>query len=146
MSLRLAPESSELSTVSSTKFGPSAPSAPGLQDTLRTNEGPLSIASKINNRHPLEARLANWEKNEIDTKMETYRRIFGAAEPIRRTMELQIVESDFVPRAVGGDARNNIHRDILLGKDTSLDWEDIYTGRDEIDVNFHSEMEKKMGI
>lgn len=133
--------------MSSNKYGPSAPSAPALQDTLRTNEGPLSIQSKINNRHPLEARLANWEQTQHDLKMETYRRVFGAAEPIRRTMELKIVENDFVPTVVGG--QSNIHRDILLGKDTSIDWEDIYTDRDslgfsELGSGFHTEMEKRM--
>jgi proteasome maturation protein len=125
MSLRIIPQNTQPSEVSSNKYGPSAPSAPALQDTLRTNEGPLSIQSKINNRHPLEARLANWEQTQHDLKMETYRRVFGAAEPIRRTMELKIVENDFVPTVVGG--QSNIHRDILLGKDTSIDWEDIYT-------------------
>jgi proteasome maturation protein len=79
--------------------------------------------------------------------METYRRVFGAAEPIRRTMELKIVENDFVPTVVGG--QSNIHRDILLGKDTSIDWEDIYTDRDslgfsELGSGFHTEMEKRM--
>ncbi|CCH45060.1 Proteasome maturation factor UMP1 [Wickerhamomyces ciferrii] len=127
MSLKFIPESSQPNAVDSTKFGQSAPSAPGLQDILRSEEGPLSISSKINNRHPLENRIQNWEQTQHDLKLEQYRRIFGAAEPIKRTMELKIVEStDFTPSALGNNS--NIHRDILLNKDTSIDWEDIYSG------------------
>lgn len=67
-------------------------------------------------------------------KLEQYRRIFGAAEPIKRTMELKIVEqTDFMPNALGN--ASNVHRDILLNKDTSIDWEDIYTGMFQIKQN-----------
>lgn len=126
-SLRIVPESSQPSAVDSTKFGEGAPSAPGIQDILRSDEGPLSIGSKINNRHPLENRIQNWETTQHELKLEQYRRIFGAAEPIKRTMELKIVEqTDFVPNSLGN--ASNVHRDILLNKDTSIDWEDIYTG------------------
>lgn len=94
---------------------------------MRSEEGPLSISSKINNRHPLENRIKNWETTQHELKLEQYRRIFGAAEPIKRTMELKIVEqTDFLPGALGN--ASNVHRDILLNKDTSIDWEDIYTG------------------
>lgn len=108
----------------------------------------MSLASKINNRHPLEARIQNWEETQHQTKLESYRRIFGAGEPIRRTMELQIVDAtDFKPAVLGGP--DTMHRDILLNKDTSVDWEDIYrdglASGDHV-KDFHSEMEKKMGI
>lgn len=126
-SLRIVPDNKFNSTIDSVKFGESAPSAEGIQDILRTNTGPLNISSQINNRHPLESRLQNWEQTQQDLRMEQYRRIFGAAEPIKRTMELNIVDAtDFVPSCVGGSS--NVHRDILLNKDTSVDWEDIYTG------------------
>lgn len=97
-------------------------------DTLRSNEGPLSVSSKINNRHPLESRIKNWDQTQRDHQLETYRRMFGAAEPIKREMELNIVqENDFKPMLLGGPS--NTQRDILLNKDTRLDWEDIYTGK-----------------
>lgn len=146
-SLRIAPQNTQPSEVDSTKFGQSAPSAPALQDILRTGEGPLSIASKVNGRHPLEARLANWDETQKQLKMEQYRRLFGAAEPIKREMELKIVEStDFVPSALGGSS--NLHRDILLNKDTSVDWDDIYTGFEQhgSSMDMHTEMERKVGI
>lgn len=134
--------------MSSTAFGDAAPHAPGLQDILRTGEGPLNIASKVNNKHPLESRVANWEETQYETKLEMYRRIFGAGEPIKRTMDLQIIEAtDFTPLAVGGPS--NLHKDILLNKDTSVDWEDIYKDGFETSnhmKDFHSEMEKKLGM
>lgn len=115
---------------------------------MRNQEGPANLASKINNRHPLEGRVQNWDANEQKTRMESYRRIFGAGEPIKRTMELKIVEDlEFRPSIMG--ASSDLHKDILLNKDTSVDWEDVY----KHDINdgynakdFHSEMEKKMGI
>ncbi|KAK7676426.1 hypothetical protein QCA50_020606 [Cerrena zonata] len=106
------------------------------------------MASKINNRHPLESRINNWESTQQQTQLETYRRIFGAGEPIKRTMDLEIVDAtDFKPSVLGGSA--NIHKDILLNKDASVDWDDIYKGGIESGNNvkdFHTEMEKKMGI
>lgn len=125
--MRIVPEGNQHSNISSVKFGEVAPSAPALQDILRTQEGPLNIASQVNGRHPLEHRVQNWEQQQQDLKMEQYRRIFGQAEPIKREMDLKIVSStDFVPGVLGG--ASNVHRDILLNKDASVDWEDVYTG------------------
>ncbi|CAH2353482.1 proteasome maturation factor Ump1p [[Candida] railenensis] len=148
MSLRIIPENKQISSINSTQFGDAAVHAPGLQDVLRNQEGPLNLSSKINNRHPLEARVANWEQTQHDAKMESYRRIFGSGVPIQRAMELQIVEStDFKPQILGGS--DSMHRDILLNKDASLDWEDVYKGGLESGSNvkdFHSDMEKRMNI
>ncbi|KAG2731541.1 hypothetical protein G9P44_005128 [Scheffersomyces stipitis] len=148
MSLRIVPENNKASSISSTAYGETAEHAPGLQDILRTQEGPLNLASKLNNRHPLEGRIANWEQTQQDTRLETYRRVFGAGEPIKRTMELELVEaSDFKPSVLGGS--DSLHRDVLLNKDASVDWEDVYKGGFESGNNvkdFHSEMEKKMGL
>lgn len=145
--MRIVPENNLLSSTSSISNGVVAASAPGLQDILRTGEGPLSIASKINGRHPLESRIANWEETQHNTRMEQYRRIFGAGEPIKRQMDLSIVEAtDFKPSLLGGSA--NVHRNILLNKDTSIDWEDIYDGQDGLTrhADFHSELERKLGM
>ncbi|RLV91943.1 Proteasome maturation factor UMP1 [Spathaspora sp. JA1] len=148
MSLRIIPNNQQESSVTTTKFGEPAEHAPGLQDILRTQEGPLNISSKLNNQHPLQSRITNWEKTQQETKLEMYRRVFGAGEPIKRSMELELVQaSDFKPSVLGGS--DSMHRDVLLGKDTSVDWEDVYPGGFESGNNvkdFHSEMEKKMGI
>ncbi|GMF38132.1 unnamed protein product [[Candida] boidinii] len=146
MSLRLIPESSQPSSVNTLKYGDSAPSAPALHDTLRSGEGPMSISSQINNRHPLESRIANWEETQRASQLEMCRRTFGAADPIKKTMELNIIQqNEFKPSLLGPSS--NLHRDILLNKDTTVDWEDIYTGFDrQPQRDLHSEMEKKFGI
>lgn len=96
----------------------------------------------------MEARLHNWEETQQKTKLEMYRRVFGAAEPIRRTMELEIVDAtDFRPELLGGP--DSMHRDILLNREATVDWEDVYKGGFEGGrgvSDFHTEMERKMGI
>ncbi|KAH3670661.1 hypothetical protein OGAPHI_001176 [Ogataea philodendri] len=126
--LKLIPDDSYKAAVNVTAYGDSAPSAPGLHDTLRSGEGPLSVSSKINNRHPLEGRISNWEATQRHHQLETYRRIFGAADPIKREMELKLVQdSQFKPAVLGGPS--DLHTDILLNRETTIDWEDIYTGK-----------------
>lgn len=149
-SLRVVPENDNKATINHTQFGEQAAHAPGLNDVLRSQEGPANLSSKINNRHPLESRLKNWDENQHQTRLESYRRIFGAGEPIKRSMELSIVDAtDFKPEILGGSSVNELHKDVLLNRDASIDWEDVYKGgmTDGYNVkDFHSEMERKMGI
>lgn len=65
------------------------------------------------NQHPIEERVKSWEETATAMKMDQYKRLFGAADPIKREMDLALV----------GD---NLHGDILKGKDWSIDWEDVY--------------------
>ena len=115
-----------------------APSAPGLHDTLRAGLNPASTLStstssqpQLQSAHPLEARLARWEATQENLKMEGLRRTFGIAEPIRRGMELKIVrDGEWRPAALGTQARTRgVHEDILLGKDTDIQWEDVFAGK-----------------
>lgn len=107
----------------------------------------MSLASKVNGRHPLEARLEQWEDTQFELKMEGFRRTFGSGEPIRRAMELEAVKStDLKPMILGGPS--SIHDDILKNKDNTVTWEEIYPGSSSTDINlnFHAELEKRMGI
>lgn len=144
--MRLVPENKQLSSVNTTAFGEVSENTPALQDTLRAQKGPLNIASQINDRHPLELRIQNWESTQSDTRLEMYRRVFGAGEPIKRAMELSIIDAtDFKPQILGGP--DSMHRDILLNKEANVDWEDIYKGGFEAGYqvrDFHSEMEKSL--
>lgn len=92
--------------------------------------------------------MQNWEETQHNTRLEMYRRVFGAAEPIKRTIELNIIDStDFKPLILGGS--DSMHKDILLNRDATVDWEDVYKGGFESGkhVNdFHSEMERQFGI
>ncbi|KAI5955019.1 UMP1 [Candida jiufengensis] len=149
MSLRIIPQDSKESKVSSTQFNNPSTNTPSLSETLHNQQGPQNISSRINNLHPLQSRITNWDQTQHETRLETYRRLFGAGEPIKRTMELSIVENtDFKPDVLGGC--DSMHKDILMGNDMSLDWNDVYpnglynNGNNSMDV--HNEIEKRLGI
>ncbi|CAN6656189.1 proteasome maturation factor Ump1p [Trichomonascus vanleenenianus] len=146
MSLKFIPTSDGLTEVSATSFGSGAPSVMGLHDSIR-NDGNVSIASKLNNRHPLEKRLEQWDETQADLKMSIMRRTYGAAEPIRRAMEKEIVRATSgVPKSL--QCGSQIHKDILENRETTVDWEDVYPGTVSTlsNVDIHSEMSKQMGI
>ncbi|KAK4185918.1 putative proteasome maturation factor UMP1 [Podospora australis] len=149
MSLRIIPEDTHTSTFT---HQPSrhniAPSAPGLHDTLRAglSADPFTSSTQPISSHPLESRLKNWEATREALRMETLRRTYGIAEPIRRQMELKICrESEWKPMCLPGSSVPSVHDDILSGRDTSIEWEDIYTGEDQrAQVGVHEEIERKV--
>lgn len=132
----------------------SAPSAPGVHDTLRSRLGlttPALTASNtsantvtLQSAHPLEARLVQWRATQDKLKMEMLRRQFGIAEPVKRGMELKITrEGEWRPACLGG--ASGVHRDILEGRDCEVGWEDVFVGNELRGTpDFHSEMEAKM--
>lgn len=84
----------------------------------------VGVAATINNRHPIESRIATWEQTQAQMHAETRRRMHGIADPVKRDMELELVTtSELRPGLVS----SNIHSDILRNKDTSIDWEDLYS-------------------
>jgi proteasome maturation protein len=153
--MRLVPSANNPTSFTHLKTA-GAPSAPGLHDTLRHGVGPtpshLHGAESSNvdvpvSRHPLESRLKAWQSTQDALRMETLRKTFGIAEPIRRGMEAKIVsEGSWRPAALGGGAgKNSLHEDILSGRDTSVDWEDVFTGEEQRSaVPIHDEMERKL--
>lgn len=59
--------------------------------------------------------------------MNSLRRTFGIAEPVRRGMELKIARAgEWRPAALGRSAA--VSSDILAGRDTEITWEDVYAG------------------
>ncbi|CAK7264651.1 hypothetical protein SEPCBS119000_001106 [Sporothrix epigloea] len=169
MSLRIVPadaHSGSFSHVAGRERG--APSAPGVHDVLRHGVGPKVAAASTNgsksasatatgssvqldSAHPLEARLKQWEATRENLRMEMLRRTFGIAEPVRREMELKITrDGEWRPLALGSAGPGSallpsVHEDILQGRDTTVDWEDIYTGEELRSVpSFHEELERKL--
>ncbi|KAL1303588.1 hypothetical protein AAFC00_006953 [Neodothiora populina] len=152
MSLRIVPAATH---PSQTTLKPSAPSAPGVHDTLRSN---LSLnpttqstdhsVPQLSSAHPLESRLANWRAVQESHKMELLRREFGLAEPVKRGMEMKIVRAGEWRPAVlsaGAGAVGEVHADVLAGRETEIQWEDVYTGMEAREVpDFHSEMEARL--
>lgn len=81
--------------------------------------------------------------------METLRRQFGIAEPVKRGMELSIVRAgEWRPSLLGGYAGSGgVHADILMGRDCEMGWEDVFTGEEMRDAgDFHAEMEGRFGM
>ncbi|KIW06977.1 uncharacterized protein PV09_02637 [Verruconis gallopava] len=155
MSLRIVPPALHPSSTRQGQYT-GAPSAPGVHDTLRANlnltapapqaTSSTQAAPQIQSTHPLEARLAQWRSTQDTLKMTLLGRQFGIAEPVRRGMELQIVAAgEWTPAAamVGGGA--GIATDILSGRDTEIDWEDVFHGSEfREQPDFHTEMEARM--
>ncbi|PFH58389.1 hypothetical protein XA68_13730 [Ophiocordyceps unilateralis] len=144
MSMRIVPISSNVTSFSQTTT--SAPSAPGIHDTLRAGLGPESSKQPLST-HPLESRLRNWEATQHELRMTSLRRTFGIAEPVRRGMELKMVrQGDWRPAELRSSLPS-VHEDILRGTDDSLTWEDVFTGEERAAiVGFHQEMDKKLSL
>ncbi|KAJ4388498.1 hypothetical protein N0V85_007489 [Neurospora sp. IMI 360204] len=163
MSLRIVPADSHTTTFTHLR-SIAAPSAPGLHDTLRSGLAPNPLDSVSSNSsttasavpissHPLESRLKQWEATREALRMETLRRTFGMAEPIRRQMELKIVrDGEWKPLALGGSVgalggMGNVHEEILMGRDGDITWEDVFTGEEgRAEVSMQEEMERKLRI
>lgn len=84
--------------------------------------------------------------------METLRRTYGIAEPVRRGMELKITRDNDSTRPMclaavsGAGGQTSVSEEILSGRDESITWEDVYTG-DEIravGVSMQDEIERKV--
>ncbi|KAL2022623.1 hypothetical protein VTK56DRAFT_4967 [Thermocarpiscus australiensis] len=156
MSLRIVPAETHPSTFSHiSERSKAAPSAPGLHDTLRAGVGPspFAAADKPVSAHPLESRLKAWEATREALRMETLRRTYGMAEPIRRGMELKITrDGEWRPMVLGGNGgasavggMGSVHEEILTGRDDTIAWEDVFTGEETRPVvGVHEEMERKL--
>ncbi|KAK4108423.1 proteasome maturation factor UMP1 [Canariomyces notabilis] len=152
MSLRIVPAEGHLNSFSHiAERTAGAPSAPGLHDTLRAGVGPSPYSAAENkptSAHPLEARLKSWEATREALRMETLRRTYGIAEPIRRGMELKITrEGEWKPMALGGTSGGlgSVHEEILSGRDDTITWEDVFTGEElRAPVGIHDEIERKL--
>ncbi|KTW28441.1 hypothetical protein T552_01703 [Pneumocystis carinii B80] len=118
----------------------SSPSVKTIHDTFRF--GLKSSELDTNSHHDLEVFLNRWKHEENESKMELLNRIFGISEPIRRKMELKIIDSEFRPMIF--EKSSNIHYDILTGNDSSIDIDEIFLGDEDCFVDFHSELEKRM--
>lgn len=63
--------------------------------------------------------------------MESLRRAYGIAEPVRRGMEMKIVrEGSWTPAVLGASKGGDVHGEILAlgGRDAEVGWEDVFRG------------------
>ncbi|KAI9783415.1 MAG: hypothetical protein M1816_001389 [Peltula sp. TS41687] len=86
--------------------------------------------------------------------MESLRRTFGIAEPVRRAMEIKIVaQGSWRPGCLGGAGagteEGGIGMDVLRGVGVDdggvLGWEDVFRGDETVErESFHDEMERRL--
>ena len=70
--------------------------------------------------------MKNWNAQQDQLKLELATRLGGVGEAIRIGTERMLVSEDFRPVALGGPS--NLHLDILTGRDTKIDVDDIFNG------------------
>ncbi|KAH7096398.1 proteasome maturation factor UMP1 [Auriculariales sp. MPI-PUGE-AT-0066] len=93
----------------------------GLHDTMRF--GLRSLAAETNGRDPLQGRLEKWEETQDALRLNLQRNIYGLHAPVRLLMERRMVaENPHMP----GFGQTNIHLDILMGRDETLDVADFF--------------------
>ncbi|KAI9487754.1 MAG: proteasome maturation factor UMP1-domain-containing protein [Benjaminiella poitrasii] len=140
MSLRIAPESHPekvMSTLNTTH------AEYGGHDALRY--GTRSIKAEVLPGHPLESRLNQWEETQWELKLNLARQAYGMHAPIKMMMEKSIIEKRQHTPAI---PTSNLHLDILMGKDETIDYEDFLNdpAMSTESVDIHTAMEQKLNL
>ncbi|KAG0175616.1 hypothetical protein DFQ30_003366 [Apophysomyces sp. BC1015] len=141
MSLRIAPSAHPEENVRSTFDTTHAEL--GGHDALRY--GTRSIKSEVLPGHPLENRLGQWEESRWELKLNMARQAYGMHAPIKMMMERNLVSQR---QRLPVLPSSNVHLDILMGKDETIDYEDFLNdpamSTDMLDV--HTTMEHKLNL
>ncbi|THH11382.1 hypothetical protein EW145_g696 [Phellinidium pouzarii] len=112
----------------------------GLHDTMRY--GLRSLATEARAQSELKHRLDNWEETQDNLQLTFQRHIYGVHAPIRLMMERKIASTNM---HIPAFPRSNVHLDILMGRDETLDFADIF-GEVETSppMDIHEQMERKL--
>ncbi|GBE78726.1 Probable proteasome maturation factor [Sparassis crispa] len=113
----------------------------GLHDTLEY--GPRSFAAEVATTSGIRDRLQNWQETQDNLHLTMQRNLYGLHMPMRLLMERQMVtHSPHMPAL----RRSNIHLDILMGRDETLECADFMMPVSELaqPLSIHGEMEKKL--
>ncbi|QRV76142.1 proteasome maturation factor UMP1 [Ceratobasidium sp. AG-Ba] len=114
----------------------------GLHDTLRY--GPRNLATDITGPSTLQKRLENWEATQDNLKLNLRRNMYGMHAPVRMLMERKAVLTNHHMPAV---PQSNIHLDILMGRDESLDVGDFFGDVETAPpLDIHADMERKLRL
>ncbi|KAI9252137.1 proteasome maturation factor UMP1-domain-containing protein [Sporodiniella umbellata] len=107
--------------------------------------GTRSIKTEVLPNHPLESRLSQWEETQWELKLNLARQAYGMHAPVKLMMERSIVEKRQRTPAMPS---SNLHLDILMGKDETIDYEDFLNdpslSTDSVDL--HVSMERKLKL
>ncbi|KAI8376202.1 proteasome maturation factor UMP1-domain-containing protein [Radiomyces spectabilis] len=141
MSFRIAPAALPETSVKSTYDTTHADF--GNHDALRY--GTRSIKSEVLPGHPLEHRLNKWQETQWELKLNMARQAYGMHAPIKMMMETETVSKRHRLPVLPS---SNLHLDILMGKDETIDFEDFLNdpamSTDMLDV--HAAMEHKLNL
>ncbi|KAI0369997.1 proteasome maturation factor UMP1 [Pilatotrama ljubarskyi] len=113
----------------------------GLHDTLQY--GPRSLAAEVVKTSNVKDRLENWEATQDNLKLQMHRQAFGLHMPMRILMERKLVSQNPHMPAL---PQSNLHLDILMGRDETLDCPDFMVPVSEMrqPLDIHADMEKKL--
>ncbi|KAF5377216.1 hypothetical protein D9615_006399 [Tricholomella constricta] len=111
----------------------------GLHDTLR--HGPRSLAAEVQTEGGLKGRLENWEATQDNAKLTLRRNIYGMHAPMRLLMERKIVSQ--TSPFVSAMSPSNLHLDILMGRDETIEPADIFLGMENgPSLDIHEQLRK----
>ncbi|KAI9224444.1 proteasome maturation factor UMP1-domain-containing protein [Blastocladiella britannica] len=139
MSLRFAPDPT---AASSTHTLQGTHPEYAVHDSFRHGLHSVKHESKVH--HPLQAPLAAADDLAFKRTLALSRSVYGLHAPLRLQMERSLVALKPMSPIFRS---NNLGMEVLMGKDLTIDVEDILGDRDEMpDVNFHDAMERKFKI
>jgi len=112
----------------------------GLHDTLQY--GPRSMVNEFKSHSAIKDRIENWEETQDNMKLTLMRSLYGVSLPLQIMMERKIVAKNAHMPAL---PQSNIHLDILMGRDESLNVSDFFGGMEsKPSMDIHGDMEKKL--
>ncbi|CAE7161702.1 unnamed protein product [Rhizoctonia solani] len=114
----------------------------GLHDTLRY--GPRTLATEIAGANTIRNRIENWEATQDNLKLNLRRNVYGMHAPVRLLMERKAV---FKNPHMPAMPQSNIHLDILMGRDETLDVGDFFGDVEtSVPLDIHADMEHKLRL
>ncbi|KAJ2006000.1 hypothetical protein H4R26_001627 [Coemansia thaxteri] len=115
----------------------------GVENVI--GQGPRSrIDDELTKVHPLESRLASWQSSQFSMKLHMQRKVYGLHAPLRTMMEVRAFKQ--TPYALNTRAAR-LQLDILMGRDETLDVEDIYDDDVETDMpDVHAMLARRLHI
>ncbi|OBZ79024.1 Proteasome maturation factor UMP1 [Grifola frondosa] len=113
----------------------------GLHDSLK--HGPRSLSAEVTSTSTIKDRLENWDATQDNLKLTMQRDLFGLHMPLRLLMERKIV--GYNPH-MPVHRQSNIHLDILMGRDETLECADFMMPGEEMkqSMDIHADMERKL--
>jgi len=100
------------------------------------------MVNEFKSHSAIKDRIENWEETQDNMKLTLMRSLYGVSLPLQIMMERKIVAKNAHMPAL---PQSNIHLDILMGRDESLNVSDFFGGMEsKPSMDIHGDMEKKL--